>query len=76
MVGVINPSTDVCVFRAVVLSAANALQNNNANSLVQIQRAASQTKVSGVAKGVTGGTVGTGNVAGKKKQLRSSRFFA
>jgi len=57
MVGVINPPAD----------------NNNANSLVQLQRQASQTKISGVAKGVTGGTIGTGAVSKNKRQLR---FFA
>ena len=58
------------------LSAANPLQNNDANSLVELQRQASQTKISGVAKGVTGGKVSTGAVASKKRQLRASRFFA
>jgi len=61
---------------AVSRSAANKLQDNDANSLVQLQRAASQTKVSGVANGVTGGTIGTGNVAKGKRDLIPSRFFA
>ncbi|KIW00758.1 uncharacterized protein PV09_07739 [Verruconis gallopava] len=59
MVGAINPSTD----------------DNNPNSLVQLQRAASQTKISGVAQGVTGGTVGTGNVQKNKRELVPSRLF-
>jgi hypothetical protein len=50
--------------------AANLPQNNNANSLVQLQRQASQTKISGVAKKVNGGTVGTGAVR------RALRFLA
>jgi hypothetical protein len=57
-------------------SAANPLQDNNADSLVELQRQASQTSLSGVANGVTGGTVGTGSVANKKRQLRASRFSA
>ncbi|KAF2663226.1 hypothetical protein BT63DRAFT_419056 [Microthyrium microscopicum] len=61
MVGAINPSAD----------------NNNANSLVQLQRQASQTKVgsSGVAKKVTGGTVGKGNVIKQKREVVPSRLF-
>jgi len=39
--------------------------------LVQLQRQASQTKVgsSGVAKGITGGTVGTGSVVKAKREI-------
>ncbi|KAF2098820.1 hypothetical protein NA57DRAFT_56458 [Rhizodiscina lignyota] len=59
MVGAINP----------------AANDNDANSLVQLQRQASQTQKSGVANGITGGTVGTGSVTNKKRQLRASRFF-
>jgi hypothetical protein len=56
-------------------SSANPLQDNNADSVVQLQRQASQTKTSGVAKGVTGGIIGTGTIA-NKKQPRAFRFLA
>jgi hypothetical protein len=58
--------------RAFFPPAANKSQNTSPNSLVALQRAAALTKVSGVAKGVTGGTVGTGKVT-KREALQ---FFA
>lgn len=61
--------------QVLLLLDANPLQNEDPNSLVQLQRAASQTDPNDgqgttIQKNIGGGSIGTGSVKQQKKKLR------